>query len=116
MTSRQRCANAENQIPLRPAAIQGVSSAISALGTPRECRGDASPATAFLVSLLHVVQAQEYADIIQTKWEETEEKPAVIAISVASCVAPPPLKHGALSDCVAVLCCEARRKRVRTCA
>ena len=34
-----------------------------------------------------LTQAQEYAEIIQTKWEETEEKPAVIAISIAAFVA-----------------------------
>ena len=42
---------------------------------------------AVLTLLLGVVQAQDYLETIQTKWEETEEKPAVIAISIASCVA-----------------------------
>lgn len=32
-------------------------------------------------------KAQEYVEVIKTKWEETEEKPAVIAISVASFIA-----------------------------
>lgn len=32
-------------------------------------------------------QAQEYLDDIGAKWEEVEEKPAVIAISVASFIA-----------------------------
>jgi len=32
-------------------------------------------------------KAQDYLETIQTKWEETEEKPAVIAISIASFVA-----------------------------
>ena len=32
-------------------------------------------------------QVGEYIDIITTKWEETDEKPAVIAISFASFIA-----------------------------
>jgi len=32
-------------------------------------------------------KAQEYVEIIKSKWEETDEKPAVVAISVASFIA-----------------------------
>ena len=49
-------------------------------------RSDPTPALA-LRAMLTLMQAQEYADIIQTKWEQTEEKPAVIAISIAAFVA-----------------------------
>jgi len=32
-------------------------------------------------------KAQEYVEIVKQKWEETEEKPAVVAISIASFIA-----------------------------
>ena len=54
--------------------------------------GDARPLLLAVQNIVFgVVQAQDYLETIQTKWEETEEKPAVIAISIASCAAFLPL-------------------------